>query len=317
MPSASRAIRPPFRPVRALEAGALVALVAPAGPVAPARLAASADRVRALGFEPRIYPGARARNGYLAGPDRVRLDDIQSAFDDPAVDAVWALRGGYGTLRILDGLDLRRQTKDPIPFVGFSDNTAIHAAHAALGVVSFHGPHPGGDFPPETEEAFRRVLQGEGPAGLLPVRRDDPPPRSLVPGTVEAPLVGGNLALLASLCGTPQAVRAGGCILVLEDVGEPVYRIDRMWNQLERSGLTHGLAGLALGRFTEPPQRDPHDPEPFFSDLAARLGVPAVIDLPVGHVAHNWTVPLGARARLDGAAATLSLVEPAVRRTRR
>lgn len=298
---------------RALGSGARIALVAPAGPVRPARLAASEERCRTLGLEPVVFPAAGASYRYMAGTDDQRLEDLQAAFDDPSIDAIWALRGGYGTLRILDALDLGRQRQDPIPFIGFSDNTSIHVRHWALRVVSFHGPHPGGDLPPETEAAFRRVLFAAQPAGALTSRPADPTPRTLVRGRVEAPLVGGNLAILASMCGTRHALDAHGCILFLEDVSEPAYRLDRMLLQLEEAGVMDGVVGLALGRFTEAPATDDHSVDPVLAEFAERLDVPAVMDLPFGHVEHNWTLPVGASALLDADSATLSLTEAAVR----
>ena len=308
----SPTLRAPVRP-RALRAGARVALVAPAGPLAPERVDASAARCRALGLEPVVFPGALARHRYFAGKDPVRLADLQQAFDDPSIDGIWALRGGYGTLRILDALDLRRQRTDPIPFVGFSDNTSILVRHAALGVVAFHGPHPGGDFPPETQDVFRRTLFVPEPAGALPARACDPTPQSLRNGRVDAPLVGGNLAILAALCGTPHAIDARGCILFVEDVGEPAYRVDRMLQQLTASGALAGVVGLAFGRFTEAPAQDGHPVVDVLREIVERLAVPAVVDLPFGHAEHNCTLPVGARARLDGDGASLTIVEAAVR----
>jgi muramoyltetrapeptide carboxypeptidase len=307
-PAPTGALRP-----RALRAGARIALVAPAGPLKPERIDASLERCRSLGLEPVLFPFASARHRFLAGGDSERLADLQRAFDDPSVDAVWALRGGYGTLRILDRLDLSRQLRDPIPFIGFSDNTSLHALHAELGVISFHGPHPGAEFPPETEAAFRRVLFEPEPPGALPTRAIDPSPRGLVPGQVVAPLAGGNLATLAAMCGAPHAVHARGRILLLEDIGEAAYRIDRMLVQLERSGTLDGALGLAFGRFTDTPDDATHPAIDALAELATRLGVPAVVDLPFGHIEHNWTIPLGARARLDGDAGTLTLIEAAVR----
>jgi muramoyltetrapeptide carboxypeptidase len=289
-----------------------VALVAPAGPVDGERIEASTERCRTLGLEPVVFPGALARHRSMAGEDSVRLRDLQGAFDDPRIDAIWALRGGYGTLRILDALDLRRQLADPIPYIGFSDNTSIHVRHAALGVVSFHGPHPGGDFPPETEESFRRALYADEPAGALRARDGDPRPRSLAGGCVEAPLIGGNLAILAAMCGGPHAIAASRCILFLEDVGEPAYRVDRMLQQLSASGTLEGVAGLAFGRFTGSPE-DGHGVDDVLAEVTARLAVPAVRDLPFGHTEHNCTLPVGARARLDGDAAVLEMLEAGVR----
>lgn len=299
---------------RALTTGARVALVAPAGPLAPERIEASAARCRALGLEPVIFPAAAERHRFLAGTDARRLADLQSAFDDRSLDAVWSLRGGYGTQRILDRLDLARQKEEPVPFIGFSDNTTLHVRHAAMGVVSFHGPHPGADFPPETEEAFRRVLFSAEPAGELPRRPEDPEPRTLVGGVAEGPLYGGNLAMMASLCGTRDAPSARGRVLFLEDIGEPAYKVDRMLVQLERSGALDGVRGLAFGRFTEGEDDDEHPVADVLREVSERIRVPAVVDLPFGHVEHNWTLPVGVAARLDGDAASLTLVEPAVAR---
>ena len=266
---------PAVRP-RALRKGARVALVAPAGPLDPERIDRATAHCRTLGLEPVVYPSAARRSGYLAGTDEERLADLQGALDDPSIGAVWALRGGYGTLRILDRLRLARQRTDPIPFIGFSDNTTLHVLHAAIGVISFHGPHPGPDHPPETEASFEAVLFSEAPAGPLPLRSGDPPPRPLVPGRVEAPLYGGNLTLLAALCGSRDAPSARNRILFLEEHGEPTYRVDRLLVQLLRSGALEGVAGLAFGRFTGGPEGDENRTPQLIEELALRLGVPAV-----------------------------------------
>ncbi len=307
------ATAPAASPPRALRPGARVALVSPAGPVDAERLEAARRDCDRLDVEPVVFPSAGARHRYLAGTDAQRLADLQAAFDDSSIDAVWAVRGGYGTLRILDRVSLARQLRDPIPFVGFSDNTSIHALHAGIGVISFHGPHPGGDLPEESLASLRRVLFSAEPAGALEPRPEDPPPRTLVPGRVEAPLVGGNLAILASLCGSRHLPDARGRIVFLEDVGEPAYRVDRLLLQLVRSGFTTGIAGLAFGRFTDPADDAEHPVIDVLREVAERLGVPAVAELPFGHVEHNVTLPVGGLARLDADAATLTLTRAAVR----
>lgn len=292
---------------RRLFDGARVALVAPAGPVDAARIQASEERCRSLGLEPVLFPSAAAREGFLAGPDEERLADLQSAFDDPSIDAVWALRGGYGTLRIVDRLDLGRQARDPVPFIGFSDNTTLHVRHAAMGVVSFHGPHPGADFPPETEASFRSALFAQDSGGPLPLRPGDPAPRCVVSGRAAGPLFGGNLAILAALCGSRDDIAARGRILFLEDVGEPAYRLDRMFVQLERAGVLDGVAGLAFGRFSEIPPGEEDEVREVLDGFARRIEVPAVADLPFGHVPHNCTLPVGGNAELDADGAVLIL----------
>jgi muramoyltetrapeptide carboxypeptidase len=308
-------IRPPV-----LEAGDRVALVAPAGPVDDVKIETALDRCRRLGLEAVPGAGIRSRAGYLAGTDEERARDLQAAVDGD-VAAIWALRGGYGTLRTLRQVDLRRLRERPRAFIGFSDNTAIHLALLRLGVVSFHGPHAGFEhFPPETESAFRAVLMGDGAAGALPV------PGAwarvtIAAGEAEGPLVGGNLAMLAAVCGTPYQPDMRGAILFLEDVGEPLYRIDRLLQQLRLAGLLDGVAGVAVGEFTEmldPVTAAEAASEPSLESLLAEtltpLGVPVVMGLPFGHGVQNWTLPVGIRARLDATAGTLSILEPAMSR---
>lgn len=289
--------------------------MAPAGPVTEERIGASLARCHALGLDPILYPSAGRKAGYLAGTDAERLADLQSAFDDPTIDGVWALRGGYGTLRILDGLDLERQRRDPIPFLGFSDNTTLHQRHRGIGTISFHAPHPGADFPSETEESLCRTLFSEEPAGPLPLRACDPTPRTLHSGSFAGELVGGNLALLGALCGSRDALDADRCILLLEDINEPAYRVDRLLTQLKRSGALDGVGGLAIGRFQS---SDPENAEGVIrvlEEFADSLGVPAVADLPFGHVEHNCTLPVGGVALLDADVANLVLIEGVVRKS--
>jgi muramoyltetrapeptide carboxypeptidase len=284
-----------------LRPGARVALVAPAGPVPDDGVEAALARCRQFGFEPVPGESARAHTGYLAGPDAARLADLRRAFGDPEIDAVWALRGGYGVLRLLPALDEVLASAPPRVFIGFSDNTALLLALARHGRVGFHGPHARAAFPPLTEAAFRAVLCAGAAAGPLPLSE---PPCVLVPGRAEGRLAGGNLALLAAACGTPWALRGAGCIVFLEDVGEPAYRVDRMLTQLLLSGCLEGAAGIAAGRFTggEATEAEVHA---VLEERLSPLGVPVLARLPIGHVDENWTLPVGARARLDGDGITL------------
>jgi muramoyltetrapeptide carboxypeptidase len=299
-----------------LEPGDRVALVAPAGPVDEAKIRTAVERCRYLGLEPVPGPGLRGRTGYLAGPDHARAADLQSALQGD-VSGVWAVRGGYGTLRTLQHVELGGLRERPIPFIGFSDNTAIHLALLRLGVLSFHGPHAGAEhFPAETESAFRAVIMDGGVPGPLP-QPVGLEPVTVVPGRAEGPLVGGNLALLAATCGTPYQPDTRGAILFFEDVGEMLYRVDRMLMQLRLAGLLDRVAGIAIGEFTEmldPVVADGAAGEPslqsLVADVLSPLGVPVVMGLPFGHGAQNWTLPLGARARLDASRGSLEILEP-------
>ena len=302
----------PVRRPRALRLGSRIALVAPAGPLHPDRIRAAEQRCRILGFDPVVGRKAHGRQSFLAGPDADRLADLQRAFDDVSIDAVWALRGGWGTARIVDDLDLSRQLDDPIPFIGFSDNTALHARHAKLGVVSFHAPHPEFDTPVSLDPWFRRVTSHPGPIGALPAS-SSAPYIPLRPGRATGRLIGGNLSIVTSLCGTRDQLQAEGHILILEDVGEPAYRIDRMLVQLRRAGVLDGVAGLAFGAFSGVSESETEHVRATLSDMADTLGIPAVLGLPFGHIALNHALPLGVEATLDADACTLVLNEAAVR----
>jgi muramoyltetrapeptide carboxypeptidase len=291
--------------------------VAPAGPVSDEQIRTAEDRCRYLGMEPVPGKSLRERTGYLAGTDEQRAADFQAALDGDA-DAVWAVRGGYGTLRTLDRVDLSRVADRPRAFIGFSDNTAIHLALLQRGVVSFHGPHAGHPhFHPETEASFRAALMSPDPPGPLPLPSAFEP-IALVPGTAEGPLVGGNLAMLAAVCGTPYQPDTTGAILFIEDVGESLYRIDRMLVQLRLARLLDDVAGVAVGEFTEmadPVRAAEGSSEPSLErllvDLLGSLGVPMVMGLPIGHGEHNWTLPMGVRARLDADSGSLEITEVA------
>ena len=301
-----------LRPPR-LAAGQRVALIAPAGPVSEERIAGALERCAELELEPVLGAATRERAGYFAGPDARRAADLQAALDDDGVDAVWALRGGYGVTRLLPILDFSRLAVRPKALVGYSDITALHLALTGAGMVSFHGPHPGEAVTPATDACFRRVLFRAEPAGVLPFPDGAEPAATLVSGVAEGPLVGGNLAMLAATCGTPVAMRARGCIVFLEDVGEPGYRIDRMLTQLRLAGALDGALALALGQFTEvPPYTNDRPVTEILRETAQALDIPAVVGLPIGHVRDNWTLPLGIRARLDADAGTLALLESAV-----
>nr|MDQ3388412.1 LD-carboxypeptidase [Gemmatimonadota bacterium] len=241
------------------------------------------------------------------------LNDAMRAADN---DAIWCLRGGYGTMRILDRLDWKAFAARPRPLVGFSDNTALHLAALRSGVVSFHGPHPAAaEIPDFSAKELLRLLTDAKPAGLLPL----PPghtthPETVVGGVAEGRLMGGNLALLAAMAGTPYALQAEGAILFIEDVGEPAYRIDRMLSQLLLSGALTGVKGVMVGAFNEPLGEAPGLPgaTDVITERLGGLGFPLATGFPFGHIEESWTLPLGVRARLDADAGTLEITEAAV-----
>lgn len=298
-----------------LGAGARVALVAPAGPLVPEAVDRAVERVREWGWEPRLGTHARNRHGYLAGTDEQRAADVNEALLAEDTDAIWCLRGGYGTMRILDRIQWGALVARPRPLIGFSDNTALHLALQRRGVVSFHGPHPGAEeFPPFAQQCLRRLLTDEAPAGVLPFPTSAPGrAEPIVGGVAEGPLVGGNLALIAATLGTPYAVCAAGAILFLEEVGETAYRVDRLLSQLRLAGVFDEVAGVAIGAFSDAPPDGAPSAADVVRDRLEHLRVPVAMAFPFGHISESWTLPLGVRARLDTDAGTLALLEPAVR----
>jgi len=282
----------------ALGVGARVALVSPSGPLRGVEELVQAEaNARLFGWEPVVGPHAMARDGYLAGADTHRATDLASAIADPSIDGIWCLRGGYGATRLLPDLDVDAIAARPKALIGYSDITALHAAWRRAGVLSFHGPTARGQFTPFTLDSFMRaVVRGVDSGGVASeatVIRE---------GIATGQLAGGNLALVAALCGTPWAIDFAGAIVVLEDVNEATYRIDRMLTQLRQAGAFDGCVGIAMGHCTNCDESSDDGSRPLedvMREVADALGVPAVMGIPVGHIEDQWTLPLGALATLD------------------
>lgn len=234
-----------------LKAGDLVAVVAPAGPVHENALVGGVRVLENQGFRVTFGRHLRDQRGYLAGPDEGRAEDLNRALADPDVRAILSARGGYGCGRILNLVDYEAMRRDPKIFVGYSDVTALHLAFAReVGLVTFHGPMVeslGERLTRLTLDCFLRALTSTDPLDVLPMPEDYPTPRVVSAGRASGPLAGGNLSLVASLMGTPYELEARGRVLMLEEVGEVPYRIDRMLVQLALSGKLAQAAGVALG----------------------------------------------------------------------
>ncbi|MGH7499146.1 MAG: S66 peptidase family protein [Gemmatimonadales bacterium] len=308
-----------------LRRGSRVALVAPAGPLLERDdIARAGELCCALGYEPVVGLHAAGRFGYLAGTDAERLADLNDAIGDDGIDAVWCLRGGYGVTRVLDGVDFDALVRRPKAVIGFSDITALLAGVTRMaGVVAYHAPVARNPMPAFSRRHFERVLTRAEPAGVLeplPAPLDVLVPRNdrVIPlreGIAEGTLAGGNLSLLQCLIGTRWFPDLDGAILVLEDVNEDLYRVDRILAHLRAVGALSRLAGVAVGRFTEIERHTP-DGAFGFDELLGQyllpLGVPVAIGFPFGHIDAQWTLPLGVRARLDAGRGILEIVAPAV-----
>jgi len=302
----------PRRPL--LSKGDTVAVVSPGFGVRAADLAAGVKRLDELGF--RVVTGDHVldRDGYLAGSDAARAEDLNRAIARPEVRAVWFARGGYGAARLLDRVRWDRLTRAPKTLIGYSDVTALFAAASLrTACACLYGPVVAelGDARHYHLGSLRAALRGEPSVVRFP--------RSAVvrSGRVRGPLVGGNLTVLVHLLGTRYAPDPRGAILFLEDVGEPAYRLDRMLTHLRMSGWLRGVAGVVLGSFEAAPRRSFLRDRPV-ADLVretfAPLGVPVVTGLRAGHVPGKHTLAFGCEARLDTRAGTLRTLPHASRR---
>jgi len=300
-----------LRPPR-VGVGDKVAVVATAGVVPPSRLNAGIARLESWGL--RVHVGEHVLDvetslSYLAGSDAERAADFTAAWTDAEVAAVMLARGGYGTQRLIELLDWELlASAQPKILVGFSDATALHSAVAGrLGLVTVHShvvTSLGGAATASAEALRVLLMQPESVGDLLA----GSPVRVVTPGRVTGVLVGGNLALLASEVGTPFWRPARDAIVVLEDVLETPYRIDRLLTQLLRAGWFEGARGVVLGSFTE--CGDAAEVEAVLVDRLCPLGVPILAGLDFGHTHTSATIPLGVQATLDTADPSLRLEQP-------
>lgn len=309
-------MNPSVRPPR-LAHGARVAVVAPSGPVPEERLQAGLDLLRGWGLDPVVAPHVLARHGelgYLAGTDEQRAADLQGAWCDPSVAAVLCARGGYGAQRMVDLLDWEAmRAAGPKVFAGFSDVTVLHQAFATrLGLVTLYGPAAAGvDFlkSARAQDHLRATLFA--PESVRTITAVPPGGTALIPGRAGGVTLGGCLSLLASDLGTPHAhPGARNGLLLMEDVGENPYRLDRYLTQLLRTGWLDGVTGIVLGSWAG---CGPYgELRAVLADRLGGLGVPVAEEFGFGHGVGALTMPLGVRAELDAGSGTLTLEEPAL-----
>lgn len=289
-----RRFPPPLRP------GDVVAVVAPAGPVEPGRLARGLSRLASAGFVPETAEGVLAKERFLAGDDAHRAAQLRWALSLPEARAVMAARGGYGTTRLMPLVDWRRAARRPRLFVGYSDVTAILAyLSTRLGVPAIHGPMAAADLAmrhdPASFDAFVRLVGGRtGPREAW-----GPPCERIRGGAAEGILSGGCLSVLTSLLGTPFEPDFRGSLLFLEDVSEPAYRLDRMLTQWIQAGKLRRVAGILAGRISPVRGETAEEIQRVFAGAGKRLSVPVWYGFPSGHGRSNFPLPFGVRARID------------------
>lgn len=308
---------------RPISPGGLVGIVAPSSPVPAEALEAGLARLHGFGYRTLVGEHVLDRRGHLAGDDAARAADFNRIWANPEVEAVICARGGYGAMRILERIDWTMVRQNPKFMCGFSDVTALHLAmRKEADLVTFHGPMVGafGDAQAYNAEGLLRAMQQRDALGEIawPAPVDEQPPRPVVvrPGVAEGRLVGGNLSLVASLVGSRWEPELDGCILFLEEVEEAPYRVDRMLLQLKLAGKLNGVKGVLFG--DSPTCLNRADGKPSLTlfevleDHLGHLGVPILYGFPCGHTAYRATLPVGVMARLDAAAGSLTILEPAL-----
>jgi muramoyltetrapeptide carboxypeptidase len=342
-----------------LKPGDTIMFVAPAADLDRTRMMLAKKRLEKRGYKIKMRDDLFEVDGYLAGSDQRRADEMMQAFRDPEVDAVFPGTGGYGVTRMLDLLDYDVIRQNPKLLIGFSDITALHAAlNKKSGLITYHSPVTMYGLGSEdnlskfSEKYFFRAVE-DGPDACkdytieCPAKEEVPQPIALGKGKARGRLTGGNLTLIAALEGTPYALDMDGAILLIEDVGEAPYRVDRMLQQLKSAGKLSKIRGAVVGQFTEservpsrpdqyvaiatkygewfwrncqrlfievpePKEEEPTDPrftvEGVLHQYFDPLEVPVLMNFPIGHCKMNCTLPLGGEVEIDADKATLTVI---------
>jgi muramoyltetrapeptide carboxypeptidase len=307
---------------RALKKGDCIGIVSPASPPsAIEKIYKGAEYFERLGYRVAFGKNVEKVYGYLAGSDRERADDLNAMFADPKIKAIVAVRGGYGTPRILPLLNYSLIKKNPKILVGYSDLTGLQLAlYRKTGLVSFSGPMAGVEMfkgiDPFTEEHFwscvtsaKKLGEVKNPDGKLF--------RTIVPGKGSGVLLGGNLSLIVALAGSSYLPSFKGSLLFIEDVEEETYRFDRMLNQLRITNILRDTSGVIVGELTDVKTSDTSKPyltvEQVMDDYLAGLKKPVATGLVYGHISRKLTVPVGIKATLDASKGTFRFDEAAVR----
>jgi muramoyltetrapeptide carboxypeptidase len=290
----------------ALKKGDTIGIISPAGPVKLDELQSGLSLLETHGFEVRLGEYVLDYEGYLAGRDEKRLTDFITMFEDQEVTAVFSARGGYGSMRLLDGIDYGLIRDNPKIIVGYSDITALLLAiYKNAGLITFHGP-VAREFQTKDGDNLDDLLKllRSGKHAGFNLKRG----ACLVRGKAKGPMMGGNLSMICHLLGTPFMPCLDGCILFIEDRGESLYRIDRMLTHLRLSGQMNKLKGLVAGTFETCGAIT--EIEHLLKEATFDLGIPVATGLKVGHGSINLTVPIGITAELDTEQMILSIVNP-------
>ncbi|MEL7123811.1 MAG: LD-carboxypeptidase, partial [Bacteroidota bacterium] len=262
------------------------------------------------------------KNGYNAGTDQQRLDDLHSMFRDLNVKAVWCVRGGYGCTRLLPMIDYELIRNNPKILIGYSDITALcNIIFQKTGLVTFHGPVASSTFEDYSIKAIQKVLMEAKPMNIQlnnhpnKIPTVDCQPFTLKAGETSGVLAGGNLSLLAAMVGTPYEVDLNNKLVFIEEIGEKPYRIDRMLTQLRQSGSFKNVKGIVMGIFNDcnpEPEDESLSLKQCLVDRLKTIDVPIQYGYAFGHIRHQFVLPVGINAQLNTLKNSLLLTETAV-----
>ncbi|MBN1638947.1 MAG: LD-carboxypeptidase [Ignavibacteriales bacterium] len=308
------------KPKRLLK-GDVIGVIAPASyPANPERIEKGVKYLEGLGYRVEVGKNVGHERGYLAGEDSERLEDLHSMFKNKHVKAIFCVRGGYGAGRLLAQIDFNLIAKNPKIFVGYSDITVLQMAfYKKTGLVTFAGPMVAVDFiedvSPFTEENFWRVITSNKKIGKIENPNNEKI-LAITKGNGLGTLLGGNLALIISIMGTDYLPDFKNSILLMEDIGEPPYRVDRMFNQLKIAKIFKNIRGIILGDFTDCYETDPDKKtltlNQVIADYLEKLNIPILYNLKHGHIKHNITIPFGVKCKINATKKIIEIPESAV-----
>ena len=304
-----------------LKKGDVIGIISPSSsPEDLFRINKGVSYLESLGYKVKVGKNVGHYHGYLAGTDEERVNDLHNMFADKNVNAIICVRGGYGSPRLLDKIDFKIIAHNPKIFVGYSDITALQMAFLMkTGLLTFAGPMLAVDFynsvSPYTEEMFWALVTSNKKFGRIKLPENEKT-FTIVKGSAKGRMVGGNLATLASLIGSKYFPDMKNRLLLLEEVSEAPYRIDRMFNQLKLAGIFNTISGLILGAFIDCIELDPEKKTlslgEVVSDYVDKLKIPIVYNFTHGHLKDNVTVPMGANIKLNASRSIIEISESVV-----
>lgn len=312
----------PLQKPKKLNKNDVIGIISPASsPEELTRVERGVKYLESLGYRVKVGANVGKNHGYLAGSDNERVDDLHSMFKDKTVKAIFTLRGGYGAFRLLDKMDYRVIRNNPKIFVGYSEITSLQMAFLEkANLITFAGPMVAVDFydevSPYTNEHFWATITSNKKLGKLKYPENQKLPY-LQKGTASGRLIGGNLAVFTALLGTEYFPNLTGKILMIEDVGELPYRVDRMFNQLRLSGTLKKVKGIILGRFVDCHEHDPNKKTltlgEVISDYVGALKIPSIYTFPHGHIKDFVTIPFGLKINMNATKGSVEFMEGAVK----